>query len=271
MKVVFLDADTLIVQNIDHLFNLPELSAPYTPANCQCNVEFHTNPVYFTISSGFFVCEPSERRYSHACVTALVAELTHCRFNQILELASGPSPDPSDVEQFGGNWHWGDQEMLRVVFTQLSEESGAKWHPLEWEYDLPAGLCSCPMRRTRPVYSYHFVCTYPVSKPWGSPFPELFTADREVDVRSPLPATKLVSFSWLFLPLILVLPMLRHLAYSVQFCLVEIYMVWYRMFFKAMNMHTLESLNEVGDEGAEEEDALSLVAPAGGAGNRVVW
>lgn len=218
-KVVFLDADTLIVQNIDHLFNHPELTAPYTPANCQCNVEFHTNPVYFTISSGFFVCEPSERR-----------------FNQILKLASGPSPDPADVEQFGGNWHWGDQEMLRVVFTQLAEESGASWHPLEWEYDLPAGLCSCPMRRTRPVYSYHFVCTYPVSKPWGSPFPELFTADREVD-----------------------------------FCLIEIYMVWYRMFFKAMNMHTLTSLNEEDNNGGgETEDDLAIQAPTGG-GNRVVW
>ena len=102
-KVVFLDADTLIVQNIDHLFNLPELTAPYTPTNCQCHADFVKTPQYFTISSGFFVCKPSMER-----------------FNQMLTLASGPSPDPDDLAQFGGTWHWGDQEMLRVVFTQLS-------------------------------------------------------------------------------------------------------------------------------------------------------
>lgn len=61
-------------------------------------------PQYFTISSGFFVCKPSA-----------------ARMKQIVELASGPSPDPDDLEQFGGVWHWGDQEMIKVLFTQLSD------------------------------------------------------------------------------------------------------------------------------------------------------
>lgn len=39
----------------------------------------------------------------------------------MVELASGPSPDPDDLAQFNGTWHWGDQEMLRVVFTQLKD------------------------------------------------------------------------------------------------------------------------------------------------------
>lgn len=102
-KVLFLDADTIIVQNVDHLFNYDELTAPYTPTNCQCHTNFHTNPVYFTISSGFFICKPSEEM-----------------FKKMVDLASGPSPDPDDLAQFGGNWHWGDQEMVKVVFTQLS-------------------------------------------------------------------------------------------------------------------------------------------------------
>jgi alpha-N-acetylglucosamine transferase len=106
-KVLFLDADTLIVQNVDHLLNLPELSAPHTPRNCYCHgpdIEFENHPEYFTISSGFFVADPSMET-----------------FELMLDLASKPSPDPDDVLQFGGNWHWGDQEMLRVVFTQLSD------------------------------------------------------------------------------------------------------------------------------------------------------
>ena len=103
-KILFLDADTLILQNLDHLLKEPELSAPYTPANCACNHDFQTDPQFFTISSGFFVLEPSMER-----------------FEQMVTLASHPSPDPDDLAQFGGVWHWGDQEMIKVVFTQLSD------------------------------------------------------------------------------------------------------------------------------------------------------
>lgn len=105
-KVLFLDADTLIVQNIDHLLNLEELSAPFTPKNCACNHDFVNNPEYFAISSGFFVCAPSSKRYK-----------------EILELASKPSPDPEDLAQFEGKWHWGDQEMIKVLFTQIHPNS----------------------------------------------------------------------------------------------------------------------------------------------------
>ena len=101
-KVLYLDADTLITQNLDHLFLKNELTAPYTPRNCRCEYSFVASPEHFTISSGFFLCEPSTQR-----------------FQQMEELISHPSPDPDDIEQFGGSWHWGDQEMLRVVFTQL--------------------------------------------------------------------------------------------------------------------------------------------------------
>jgi len=185
-KVLFLDADTLIVQNIDHLLNEPELTAPYTPTNCQCNADFSRSPQYFTLSSGFFVCNPSMERY-----------------RQMIELASNPSPDPEDAAQFGGTWHWGDQEMLKVVFTQLSDS----WHKLNWEYDLPVGMCACPQRRTRPIYSYHFVCTYPVSKPWSEPFGPLFST------LAPRPE-----------------------------CVVELYMLWLRLFSKALNFHTVDEL-----------------------------
>lgn len=222
-KVLFLDADTLIVQNVDHLLNHPELTAPYTPTNCQCNAEYHKDPVYFTISSGFFVCEPSMER-----------------MNQIITLANNPSPDPADQEQFGGTWHWGDQEMLRVVFKQLADVTGRKWNALDWEYDLPVGMCSCPQRRTRPIYSYHFVCTFPVSKPWGEPFPSLFSPI------NPRPD-----------------------------CVVEIYRTWFRLFLKGMNGWTMEDMNRALEEDKLGDKANTILQqrqpPNSPAKNRVVW
>merc|ERR1711879_863192 len=116
---------------------------------------------------------------------------------QMLDLASKPSPDPSDLEQFGGTWHWGDQEMLKVVFTQLSQQ----WNYLEWEYDLPVGLCGCEERRTKEVYSYHFVCANSFQKPWlrGTTLYEPFVPE----------------------------------------CELEIFHLWFRMFAKATNSHIL--------------------------------
>ena len=101
-KILFLDADTLIVRNLDHLMFEDELTAPYTPLSCNCHTNIIDNPDHFTVSSGFFICEPSLERYA-----------------QMEDLASKPSPDPEDIAQFGGNWHWGDQEMIRVIFDQM--------------------------------------------------------------------------------------------------------------------------------------------------------
>jgi len=184
-KVLFLDADTLMVQNIGHLFNYDEFTAPYTPTNCQCHAKYETQPFYFTISSGFFICEPSDSRYQ-----------------QMMELASGPSPDPEDAAQFNGTWHWGDQEMIRVVFHQLSDT----WNPLDWEYDLPVGLCSCSERRTKPIYSYHFVCTYPILKPW-------------TDIRGALYSNETPE------------------------CIMEIFHLWGRLLAKSLNVHPVHVSN----------------------------
>ena len=82
----------------------PELSAPITPKGCSCQTDFEVYPNLFSISSGFFICKPSLQT-----------------FQEIVELASGPSPDPDDVEQFGGTWHWGDQEIIKVKFAQLED------------------------------------------------------------------------------------------------------------------------------------------------------
>lgn len=59
-KALFMDADTMVVNNIDHLLLEPELSAPWTPFGCRCEPEFlpHYSD-YFTLSSGFFVFQPN--------------------------------------------------------------------------------------------------------------------------------------------------------------------------------------------------------------------
>jgi hypothetical protein len=64
----------------------------------------------------------NKQLFSCAPKNALFSYLT------MMELASKPSPDPKDLEQFNGTWHWGDQEMLKVVFDQLGEIN--PWHPL---------------------------------------------------------------------------------------------------------------------------------------------
>ena len=76
---------------------------------------------------------------------------------------------------------------------------------MNWEYDLPVGMCSCPQRRTKPIYSYHFVCTYPVPKPWSDP-----------------------------------LGPLHFQRSNIATCVMEIYNLWYRLLAKALNYHNLD-------------------------------
>ena len=65
-------------------------------------------------------------------------------------------------------------------------------------------MCSCPQRRTKPIYSYHFVCTYPVPKPWS-------------DVLGPL----------------------HRESSETSTCKMEIYNLWFRLLSKALNSHEL--------------------------------
>eukprot|EP00276_Gloeochaete_wittrockiana_P019197 CAMPEP_0184341890 /NCGR_PEP_ID=MMETSP1089-20130417/10493_1 /TAXON_ID=38269 ORGANISM="Gloeochaete wittrockiana, Strain SAG46.84" /NCGR_SAMPLE_ID=MMETSP1089 /ASSEMBLY_ACC=CAM_ASM_000445 /LENGTH=288 /DNA_ID=CAMNT_0026670433 /DNA_START=27 /DNA_END=893 /DNA_ORIENTATION=- len=153
-KIMWMDSDTLVVDNIDHLFNEPELTAPHTPSHCGCGPEWVKGSPYHTVSSGFFVSEPST-----------------ARFDQMMDLMKKPSPDPDDAAQYNGSWHWGDQEMLRVVFNQLED----KWNTLDGMiYDRPLGLCDCP--KSELTKSYHFTCSYPVPKPFSDTLKTIFTA-----------------------------------------------------------------------------------------------
>lgn len=80
-------------------------------------------------------------------------------------------------------------------------------------------MCTCPQRRVKPIYSYHFVCTYPVPKPWS-------------DIRTPL------------------------YSQGVENCVKEIYHLWYRMFAKALNIH--KYLNPSLKESILEEEYTAI-------------
>lgn len=98
-------------------------------------------------------------------------------------------------------------------------------------------MCKCSERRTKPIYSYHFVCTYPVPKPWS-------------EVRAPLYALD-------------------------ESCVTEVYHLWYRMFAKAMNPHKyLHPENNSTEESTDiemAEDEHEYVFVANNAANRVEW
>lgn len=72
---------------------------------------------------------------------------------------------------------------------------------MKWEYDLPVGLCKC---KNTPefVYSYHFVCSYPVPKPWSDPRATLYSDDNAE-------------------------------------CLIELYTLWYKLLAKSFNTRPL--------------------------------
>jgi hypothetical protein len=151
-SVLFSDADTIFVQNIDHVLEFPELSSPYSPGNCACNDHqglpgrhLFPEPVnYYAIGSGMFVAKPSMKRYE-----------------QIMDVSSRPSPDPIDQNQYKGDWHWGDMEMLRVIFDQLEDS----WHPLPYGFDVVVGACDCEWLKPYNISTLHYSCAA-LAKPW---------------------------------------------------------------------------------------------------------
>lgn len=106
-----------------------------------------------------------------------------------------------------------------------------EWHYLDWEYDLPVGMCKCDDRRTKPVYSYHFVCSWPIPKPW-------------TEIRTPLYASETAT------------------------CTMEIYHLWYRMVAKAFNNHEIDEVTIEHNSSEEENEQLQ---PEAAGANRVLF
>jgi alpha-N-acetylglucosamine transferase len=60
-KIIFLDADTLVIQNIDHLFGYPEFSA--APNLYESLADFHR------MNAGVFVAQPNRMTFDHMMMT----------------------------------------------------------------------------------------------------------------------------------------------------------------------------------------------------------
>jgi len=151
-RVLWMDADTVLRDNIDHLMEHDgEFASPATPSNCGgCGPPWDRelqDQGYWFVGAGLFVCRPSESR-----------------MREMLKVSESPSPDPVDQREYKGAWHWGDMEMLRVIFDQLHRGS---WTRLGYAYDVTVGTSHCSYHATEHVRTLHYACYPPdMSKPW---------------------------------------------------------------------------------------------------------
>eukprot|EP01095_Lingulamoeba_sp_RSL-Kostka_P016272 TRINITY_DN790_c0_g2_i1.p1 TRINITY_DN790_c0_g2~~TRINITY_DN790_c0_g2_i1.p1 ORF type:complete len:424 (-),score=87.22 TRINITY_DN790_c0_g2_i1:463-1656(-) len=150
-KFLFLDADVIPVNNLDHLLNEPELTAPWNFCHCVTDdqIEYLKNndPYHLTINSGFFVGDPSLDT-----------------LNYMMNLTRYPSPDPDDLNEHGGTWWWGDQEMFRVMY-QNPDTRIKKWNILDGKvYDVIGRVCEstgCQRDLAKKIQrSFHLACIY---------------------------------------------------------------------------------------------------------------
>jgi len=119
-RVVFLDADTLVVKNIDRLFGYPQFSA--APNLYESLTDMHR------LNSGVFVAEPSTETFDHMLSVLDAAD------------AYWPRTDQTFLERYFPHWHglpW-TFNTLQYAFFNLPE----LWHwpsinVLHYQYEKP--------------------------------------------------------------------------------------------------------------------------------------
>lgn len=119
-RVVFLDADTLVLRNIDRLFGYPEFSA--APNVYESLADFRR------LNSGVFVAAPSEATFS-----AMLAALD-------LPDAFWPRTDQTFLQQYFADWHGLPvfYNMLQYVWFALPDLwDWASIHVLHYQYEKP--------------------------------------------------------------------------------------------------------------------------------------
>lgn len=104
-KLLWMDADTLVLRNVDHLLHRPMFTASFT-VDC-CNPNSPAKP-----SGGLWVVEPGA-----AVAAALQA------------LMDGPVPGDAS----GAGWHWGDMQIVRYLFSRPPDPAATQylWPALE--------------------------------------------------------------------------------------------------------------------------------------------
>ncbi|KAJ4456771.1 putative glycosyl transferase [Paratrimastix pyriformis] len=144
-KVIYIDSDSLVVQNIDELFLLPHFSCTYQSNHEPCSPRTvdEEDDTFQHINSGLFVTRPSQRL-----------------FQELM----GHLADPSAV------WWNGDQQILLHHF-------GPQWNRLPQVYSVGIDACACGPDVYRPssIKVVHFY----KGKPWSPP-----SSDRHPCTRS---------------------------------------------------------------------------------------
>ncbi len=143
-KIVFLDSDTMLVQNVDELFGLPSLAAGRD--NCdRCQL-------FRGMNAGVFLLRPSD-------------EVWH----SIMEYTTTKQSCLSKV------FKWSDQELLICLFDQRQPmvDNIGKWYQLPLVYNLYINNCGCRDESPQdPLYTkwndnevkiVHYTCS---GKPW---------------------------------------------------------------------------------------------------------
>lgn len=119
-RVVFLDADTLVVQNIDRLFSYPEFSA--APNLYETLADFHR------LNSGVFVAQPSSRTFD-AMLTALDQPGVFWR-----------RTDQTFLENWFPNWHglpYIDNTLQYVWFNLPQLWDWRQIRVIHYQYEKP--------------------------------------------------------------------------------------------------------------------------------------
>ena len=143
-KIVFLDSDTMLLQNVDELFGLPSLSAAMD--NCDRCTLFHG------MNAGVLVLEPS---------------------GKVWQSIKDYTKQQSCLSKI---FEWWDQELLTCLFDhrQPVEYNVGNWYQLPHVYNLFIKNCNCKDRSKNkdPFYStwndsdvkvVHYACS---DKPW---------------------------------------------------------------------------------------------------------
>ena len=161
-SVVFLDADMLILKNIDHLLDMPVgQDVSFTGFRCyECERVDKHDMSMTQFSSGMFALRPSKHTYD-----AMVAYAhSHCPrdFSAYHNTPAGQFPN--------------DQLFLQVFFL---DNPGWKIEYISLLYNSNPFTCHCPEKSIggwdspggdywKDIQAIHFGCT---SKPWETPTP----------------------------------------------------------------------------------------------------
>jgi hypothetical protein len=128
-KLLWMDSDTMVLKNVDHLLAEPSFTASYTHACCNPNAPA-------VPSGGLWVVEPSLR--TAAGLWALMS-------------APLPGSAPGD-DVYARYWMYGDMQLVRYYFGNMTSRGAGTRQPL-WPFAEDSSTGVVPGLRVLPAYA----------------------------------------------------------------------------------------------------------------------